>query len=62
MASKRRIKRNACGHKIRYRNEFEAAKAIKQYRVDFPGSGWMAQYVCKHCGCIHIGHHKKAVW
>jgi hypothetical protein len=54
MASKRRIRRNACGNKVRYPNSssaWQAANAIykkKGVRLSF--------YSCNYCHSFHIGH------
>lgn len=57
MASKRKIRRNACGRKTKYYSERDARFAAKKYRADFPGSGWINAYKCPYeHGVWHIGH------
>ena len=61
MASKRRIRRNACGSKKRYETEREARNAIIQYMKDFGKGHRMCSYRCKFCGGFHIGHRPSGV-
>jgi len=60
MASKRRIRRNACGSKSRYATEQEAAHAIwrMKQRLGF-SLGFVVAYKCKWCKQFHIGHESK---
>ena len=57
MASKRRIRRNACGRKVRHADEAQARKAIWALKQAYQGVlGFMNAYRCKFCGGWHIGH------
>ena len=58
MSSKRRIRRNQCGRKVRHSDEAQARRAIwrlKQAYGDAP-LAYMNTYRCPHCGAWHIGH------
>jgi hypothetical protein len=51
MASKRRLRRNACKGKVRHANRENAMKAIWAARY----RDWMNPYRCTFCGCWHVG-------
>ncbi|MDR1162721.1 MAG: hypothetical protein LBM17_02640, partial [Candidatus Accumulibacter sp.] len=60
MASKRRIRRNVCGRKIRHATEAAARAAIRSLRR----AGVLAAltpYRCPFCGQFHVGHPPRAV-
>lgn len=55
MASKRRIRRQACAGKRRYASSVEGNTAI--WSANRNGyRGYMQVYKCKFCGSYHIGH------
>jgi hypothetical protein len=57
MASKRRLRRKACGKKIRYTTVKDAENAkFRVYRQSY--SGPMDVYHCSFCGGYHFGHSK----
>lgn len=65
MASKRRIRRNACTSKRRHDNPdaaWAAAKALRKSGKDYKsarlvgGGVRLSAYRCKFCGGWHIGH------
>jgi cytochrome c5 len=53
MASKRHIRRKACGNKVRYdkKSAKQAAYFAKRRTGDF-----IVAYHCQYCGGYHIGH------
>jgi hypothetical protein len=58
MASKRRIRRQQCGRKIKYHTRHEAATAAYKSEQKFK-DGWMDAYKCPFCKCWHVGHTPK---
>lgn len=54
MASKRRLRRNACTGKVRYTTSLDAqhAAAAAGRRT----GAWIVAYGCRFCGGHHIGH------
>ena len=56
MSSKRKLRRDQCGHKIKYKSRPEAIIACVVYRRDFGRQHRMIAYRCKWCGEFHIGH------
>lgn len=54
MASKRRIRRNACGGKIQYQTVAEATAA--KHRIIERHGDPMQSYRCKFCRQWHLGH------
>lgn len=57
MSSKRRIRRNQCGRKVRHDDEAAARRAIWKLAQAYGGAlGYMAAYRCPHCSGWHIGH------
>lgn len=55
MASKRRLRRKGCTHKVRH--ESEAFAKIAAYKT----KGRVGAYKCKFCGGWHVGHAPKKV-
>jgi hypothetical protein len=54
MASKRRLRRKACGTKVKYK---KIAAAIAASRAIYKKSGEYVQaYKCKYCPAFHVGH------
>ncbi len=53
MASKRRLRRNACDGKKRHSNKDEALTAYRNVRRRH---GRMRAYQCKWCNGWHLGH------
>lgn len=59
MASKRRLRRNACTGKVRFDNASDAqAAATAACRR---AHAWIVAYGCRFCGGHHIGHPPKNV-
>ena len=57
MSSKRRIRRNQCGRKVRHADEAAARRAIWKLAQAYGGGlGFMQVYRCPHCSGWHIGH------
>jgi hypothetical protein len=56
VASKRRVRRQACGDKARYPDETVATAALISFKRRVPDRGWMHAYHCRWCGQWHIGH------
>lgn len=60
MASKRRLRRQTCGHKARHTSEENARKAVVGMRREgyaLPDATYqMSIYRCKVCGFHHVGH------
>jgi hypothetical protein len=56
MASKRRLRRNACGHKIRHATEDAARAAIRALRRAGNARAPLTPYRCPYCGAFHVGH------
>ena len=57
MSSKRRIRRNQCGRKVRHADEAAARRAIWKLAQAYGGGlGYMNAYRCPHCSGWHIGH------
>ena len=57
MASKRRIRRNACGSKRRFASDAEAYRMGKiVQRRQGQRFGRVSSYRCPFCGCWHWGH------
>lgn len=57
MASKRRLRRNQCGSKVRHASEHAAHLAIRTMRRQAGGAiGYLNAYMCPHCGGWHVGH------
>jgi len=59
MASKRRLRRNACTGKIRYSTSLEAQHAAAA--ACRRSASWIVAYGCRFCGGHHIGHPPKNV-
>lgn len=57
MASRRRIRRCSCQHKVRYPNRSIARAAIWHQRHKWIGH--MSAYLCAWCRGWHIGHTPK---
>lgn len=56
MASKRRLRRKACGDKVRHPTQTAAVRhLIKLQRKDFARG--MRSYRCRWCGGWHVGHY-----
>lgn len=55
MASKRRLRRNGCGHKMRHLNQ-AAALAHSRSLYHNKGETRLNVYHCKWCGGYHVGH------
>ena len=56
MASKRRIRRKACGKKIRYETAKDAGAGRHALNRSKGYQGQMNVYRCPFCGGYHIGH------
>lgn len=61
MASKRRLRRKACGKKVRYLTQDAAMSALRGMTRDHGGRGYMTPYRCQFCGGFHFGHPPKKV-
>lgn len=61
MASKRAIRRKACGKKARYESQEAALAALKAFTRDRGFRGYMAPYRCAFCGGFHYGHPPRGV-
>lgn len=61
MASKRRLRRNACGKKRRYDSQDQALAAIKALTRSGGASGYLTPYRCPFCHAFHFGHPPKRV-
>lgn len=59
MASKRRLRRNACGGKARHRDAEGGKVAIGILNRTRGYQGQMDVYKCQWCGWYHIGHSKR---
>lgn len=59
MASKRRLRRKACGSKVKHATheaaQIAAHKSAKKFKQR------LSAYKCQYCGCYHVGHTPKAV-
>ncbi len=56
MASKRRVRWNACGRKLAYATREDANRALLAMRRKYPSNEWLSVYGC-NCGHhFHIGH------
>lgn len=57
MSSKRRIRRNQCGDKVRHLTAAAAKVALRKLRarLDFHG-GIVEIYHCRFCKGYHVGH------
>jgi hypothetical protein len=58
MASKRRIRREACGNKRKYETEREALGAAMSAKKRGVAEGYLAPYRCGFCHKFHWGHKK----
>lgn len=58
MASKRHVRRVACGSKKRYASQEEAGRHAGAARYAY--GGYFAVYRCRWCGGFHIGHANEA--
>jgi len=56
MSSKRRLRRNQCGHKKKYDTEAKARHAIYVLSRTAGPIGFMNAYKCSFCSSYHIGH------
>lgn len=54
MASKRRLRRNACDGKTRYAEQ--QAAHVAAGRASERAGAWISSYKCPFCGAWHIGH------
>lgn len=61
MASKRRLRRNACGKKRRYDSQAQALAAIKALARSGCAVGYLTPYRCAFCHAFHFGHPPKRV-
>lgn len=61
MASKRALRRKACGRKQRYGSAEEALAALKSLTRAKGWLGYMAPYRCAFCHGFHFGHPPKKV-
>jgi hypothetical protein len=57
MASKRRLRRNACDDKVRHLTMTDANAAAYFTRKKF--NSFVRAYGCKFCGGFHVGHPDK---
>jgi rubrerythrin len=60
MASKRGIRRKACGKKIRFPDAEAASKARSSLHRNKGYQGMINVYRCQFCGSYHIGHAPRA--
>lgn len=58
MASKRRLRRNACTGKHRHATPAEGQAHIAHLHRRFGYSGRMDVYRCRWCNSYHVGHAK----
>ena len=56
MASKRRLRRRACGSKRRYLTERDARAAISSLRHHTGQADLLTTYRCDFCNGFHFGH------
>lgn len=57
MASKRRLRRRACGHKQRFSDRPAAEAAMfKVVHAKNRRGGWLNVYCCRFCNGYHFGH------
>lgn len=56
VASKRGIRRKACGHKKRYATQAEALIGIRVLRRTTHCVDMLLPYACRFCGGFHFGH------
>lgn len=56
MASKRRLRRKACGNKQRFATQDAAIAALRALTRSRGWHGYMAPYRCSFCGGFHYGH------
>ncbi len=56
MASKRAIRRKACGKKTRYATQEAAQAGIRALTRAIGWPGYMVPYRCAFCGQFHFGH------
>jgi hypothetical protein len=56
MASKRRLRRNACGQKRRYASRKQALTALIRLIRAKPSIHVLACYQCRFCHGYHFGH------
>lgn len=61
MSSKRRLRRNACGRKVRYASQDEALAALIALKRGRPETGYLTPYRCPFCNGFHFGHPPKKV-
>lgn len=59
MASKRRLRRKACGNKVKHANLANAQIAAHNSARKFKQR--LSAYKCQYCGSYHVGHTPKAV-
>jgi hypothetical protein len=66
VSSKRRLRRNACGNKVRHLTAIAARAAIRRQvqRLQSTGAvvGHLQAYRCPFCHGWHVGHSKKVRW
>lgn len=55
MASKRRLRRNACTGKQRHATQEQAVAHAIHHRKHLGGS-WLSAYRCRFCNGWHVGH------
>lgn len=56
MASKRRIRRNHCGRKLKFATEQLAKRAIGSLVRSSGPIGYLRPYKCRFFGFFHFGH------
>ena len=56
MASKRRLRRNACDGKRQYPDYHQAFDSLQALRRLGKVSGRITVYKCKYCRSFHVGH------
>lgn len=59
MASKRRLRRKACGSKLRHPTMPDAMLAAKLSSKKF--NQRLSAYKCQYCGGFHVGHTPKSI-
>ena len=55
MASKRHVRRKACGHKVRHASAGDALKHLRALRAE--GGRNLETYRCRFCRQWHVGHY-----
>lgn len=56
MASKRRIRKNACTGKRKFEDKVSALNTMHRVKRETKQTSHMSAYKCKFCGQYHYGH------